>query len=323
MGDLNALLSYADRRGKGPISVSSFSCLEQFMQSCELQEMGKLKWTLENGYQECIQNGWQVHITGSKQYKVMGKLKNCRADLLSWSKKLRGNPQGEIKFLHEQLDFMQNQEPNDANMLHQKMLIQKLNDLWAKEEAYCLSFQFQACHTTADMDIVFSFPPVITSEMNNSLCADITLEEVKAATFQLGAFKAPGLDGFPGVFYQKHWDLVGGDVHKAISRFWATGFLLKEFNKMNIILIPKPFLSQIISPEQSAFVPGKMIQDNLVVAHEAFHGFAHRCYSQDAYMALKLDIHKAYDTADWLFLEPVLRAMGFHDWWVARVMEFV
>ncbi|GKV49287.1 hypothetical protein SLEP1_g56044 [Rubroshorea leprosula] len=147
-----------------------------------------------------------------------------------------------------------------------------------------LGSQFQACPTTADMDIVFSFPPVITSEMNNSLCADITLEEVRAATFQLGAFKAPGPDGFPGVFYQKHWDLVG---------------------------------------EQSAFVPGRMIQDNLVVAHEAFHGFAHRCYSQDAYMTLKLGIHKAYDTVDWLFLEQVLRAMGFHDWWVARVMECV
>ncbi|GLT60633.1 hypothetical protein SLA2020_333910 [Shorea laevis] len=481
MGDLNALLSYADRRGKGPISVSSFSCLEQFMESCELQEIGfkgnpytwtnsragpanvqhrldralansdwfqcyphaqilhelkigsdhsplilcsnaflkpprklfrfELKWTLENGYQECIQNGWQVHITGSEQYKVLGKLKNCRADLISWSKKLRGNPQGEIKLLHEQLDFMQNQEPNDANMMHQKMLIHKLNDLWAKEEAYwfqrsrvnwikhgdrnssffhctasrrrnrnqifqlqndagqllqseeeistyvfqSLSSQFQACPTTTDTDIVFSFPPVITSEMNNSLCADITLEEVRIATFQLGAFKAPGPDGFPGVFYQKHWDLVGGDVHRAISRFWATGFLLKEFNKTNIILIPKvknpqtlsqyrpislcnfvskiisrimvnrlqPFLSQIISPEQSAFVPGRMIQDNLVVAHEAFHGFAHRCYSKDAYMALKLNIHKAYDTVDWLFLEQVLRAMGFHDWWVTRVMEFV
>ncbi|GKV24612.1 hypothetical protein SLEP1_g34198 [Rubroshorea leprosula] len=341
MGDLNALLSYADRRGKGPISVSSFSCLEQFMESCELKEIGfrgnpytwtnsrsgpanvqhrldralansdwvrcyphaqilhelkigsdhsplimcsnafpkpprklfcfELKWTLENGYQECIQNGWQVHITGSEQYKVMGKLKNCRADLLSWSKKLRGNPQGEIKFLREKLDFMQNQEPNDANMLHQKMLIQKLNDLWAKEEAYwfqwsrlqndagqllqseeeistyvfrSLSFQFQACPTIADMDIVFSFPPVITSEMNNSLCIDITLEEVKAATFQLGAFKAPGPDGFPGVFYQKHWDLVGGDVHKAISRFWGQAmppqlvvqkamFLADEFCRVN------------------------------------------------------------------------------------------
>lgn len=48
-------------------------------------------------------------------------------------------------------------------------------------------------------------PPVVTPEMNTHLMRRVTEEEIYQATFQLGASKAPGPDGLPGLFYRHHW----------------------------------------------------------------------------------------------------------------------
>ncbi|KAL9672899.1 hypothetical protein QQ045_029152 [Rhodiola kirilowii] len=49
---------------------------------------------------------------------------------------------------------------------------------------------------------------VVNEEMNAVLNRDITKEEVRRAVFAQGPPKAPGLDGFPGIFYQKHWAFI-------------------------------------------------------------------------------------------------------------------
>lgn len=54
-------------------------------------------------------------------------------------------------------------------------------------------------------------------------------------------------------------------------------------------------LPQIISEEQSVFVPGKNITDNVLVAFEILHYMKRKNSGQDGVVALKLDISKAYD----------------------------
>lgn len=53
-------------------------------------------------------------------------------------------------------------------------------------------------------------PTPINREDNISILRAVTYEEVHSVVFSMGAFKAPGLDGFPLDFFQTFWEIVGG-----------------------------------------------------------------------------------------------------------------
>lgn len=72
----------------------------------------------------------------------------------------------------------------------------------------------------------------------------------------------------------------------------------------------KPWLSHIISENQSAFIPGRLITDNVLVAHELIHSLQTKIL-KTPYMALKLDIAKVFDKIEWFYIDAMLRKLGF------------
>lgn len=62
---------------------------------------------------------------------------------------------------------------------------------------------------TIGMEEVLSHIPTrVDGNMNARLNERYSKEEVKEALFQMFPIKAPGPDGFPAHFFQKHWDFV-------------------------------------------------------------------------------------------------------------------
>nr|GEV22087.1 hypothetical protein [Tanacetum cinerariifolium] len=142
------------------------------------------------------------------------------------------------------------------------------------------------------------------SEAFNMVC-DISSQEVKSAMFSMGNDKSPGLDGFTAAFFEDTWDIVGVDVIKAVKEFFTNGRLLKELNHTIIALIPKvntparvtnyrpisccnvlfkciskiivnrlkSSLKRLISPNQSAYVSGRCISDNILLTQEIMHNY--------------------------------------------------
>lgn len=194
----------------------------------------------------------------------------------------------------------------------------------------------------------------VTDQMNSELDRPFTCEEIEKALFSMKPNKSPGVDGFTAGFFQKHWSLIKSSVLAAVLGFLNGGDMPAMVNKTLLVLIPKVahpqelaqfrpislctvlykicskamanrlclLLDEIISDEQSAFVPGRLITDNVVIAYECIHYLRNRKGKQEA-CALKLDMAKAYDRVEWSYLEAVMQALGFSENWCALVMKCV
>ena len=47
------------------------------------------------------------------------------------------------------------------------------------------------------------------------------------------------------------------------------------------------------------------------------------CTGKKDFMAMKLDMSKAYDKMEWCFLEQILLKLGFQESWVALIMKCI
>ncbi|XP_074266286.1 uncharacterized protein LOC141588759 [Silene latifolia] len=151
----------------------------------------------------------------------------------------------------------------------------------------------------------------VTTGMNETFSAAYRGDEVLEALNQMHPLKAPGPDGMNALFYQTYWHIVGPSVTRMVLG------ILNGGPRQSI----KLFWGQLVSENQSAFTRETYL-DNLLIAFEMFH-YMKNSRGGGGHMALKLDMEKAYDRVEWLFLRRVLEVMGFDANWVSRVMQCV
>eukprot|EP00253_Pinus_taeda_P024397 PITA_24397 len=201
-------------------------------------------------------------------------------------------------------------------------------------------------------EITKNIPKMVSREDNFNLNKLVTKEEVSEVIRDMHNGKALGPNGFNVDFFKACWNVVKQDILNVVEDSRRSRTILKALNTSFISLIPKqdlvltsntfrpialcnvvykiiskilasklkPLLPSLISGEQSSYVEGRQILNNIIQAHEVVHMLTSK---MQAGMIMQLDIAKAYDEVNWIYMKKVLIAFGFDHNWARWVMALV
>lgn len=180
----------------------------------------------------------------------------------------------------------------------------------------------------------------ISDELAERVQADTSRDEIIEVLASIKNDKSPGNDGFTSYFFKAGWSIVGNDFVKAVMNFFKSSRILREVNTTCITLVPKVdnptslgeyrpiaccgvlykcitkiltrrmkmFIPLVVSQNQSAFIAGRYIQDNILLSQELLHNY-HR-NMKPSRCAVKVDLKKAYDTVRWEAIIFALQRVG-------------
>ncbi|XP_050281349.1 uncharacterized protein LOC126722235 [Quercus robur] len=150
----------------------------------------------------------------------------------------------------------------------------------------------------------------VSAEMNEVLLKPFVEDDVKHTLKQMDANTAPGSDGLPPLFLQT--------CPRKVSDFRPislSNVLYKLIAKVLANCL-KPLLPNLILETQSTFLSECLITDNVLIAHETLHYLKEKRSGKMGYMALKLDMWKAYDRVEWVYVERIMEKIGFSPRWI-------
>lgn len=179
-----------------------------------------------------------------------------------------------------------------------------------------------------------------SQSQQDAMAAHPTALEITTTLHKLNPNKSPGPDGFTSAFYKSAWSIVGEETLDAINRFFVSGFLPSSANSTILTLVPKKpgasaitdyrpisccnttykaiskilvkklklILNEVDLPNQTAFVKGRLLIENTLLASEIVQGY-HR-EGGPIRITIKVDIAKAFDTIRWEFIFQCMRGLG-------------
>lgn len=214
------------------------------------------------------------------------------------------------------------------------------------------SILFQTSQPDNDDELLEGFEAKVTPAMNRDLIKPVTETGIHRAVKAIKGDSAPGINGMTGKNFQKFWAVTGQQVTLEVKKFFHIGWFPQDWNHTQLFLLPKklnpnmmtdlrsislclvPYkivskilctrlkkiLPKIVSPTQGAFVAGQLISDNLLIAHEMVHELRTNSNCKQDFIAIKMDMSKAYGRVEWNFLEVLFQRMGFDQRWITRIM---
>jgi hypothetical protein len=202
---------------------------------------------------------------------------------------------------------------------------------------------FEGENNYSPLGISGTFPPLAPNQVDD-LAQDVSRLEIFETVKRFGNFKALEPGGFQGIFFKSQWNTVGEDFCSLILSIFEDPSKVKDINDTLISLIPKKdvvtcmkdfrpislcnvtyktvtkilaqrlrgCMEKLIGPWQSSFIPSRQSADNIIVAQEVFHSMRKKTGTV-GWMAVKIDLEKAYDRLNWEFIKDTLIDVGLPE----------
>lgn len=197
------------------------------------------------------------------------------------------------------------------------------------------------------------FPRIQESDLTR-ICRPVNEAEIKKAVFSFSPWKTPGPDGLQAGFFQKFWNQISPSICSFIKTTFQTGTFDENINHSFITLVPKrtpietvndfrpislcnttlkiitsiiaerfrPMMQKMISDTQASFLPERMAGDNIILVNEILHTMRHS-KAKNGYMALKVDLEKAFDRLNWDFIRETLFEVGLPSSIITLIMHCI
>eukprot|EP00253_Pinus_taeda_P033090 PITA_33090 len=202
------------------------------------------------------------------------------------------------------------------------------------------------------MRVVEKFPRFVLQEDSDELTKEVTMKELEATIKWFKKDRSPGPDRWIIESYIAFLDLLGNDLLNIIEHCRRNGRISSAIKSTFIALIPKanhpisfndyrpislcnclykiiakiianrlkPILSRHISPKQFAFLNHRQIHEAIATAQELLHSLH---IKKQKGMILKVDLSKAFDRANWLYIRLLLTHLGFPYSYIKWIMSCI
>ncbi|XP_071912372.1 uncharacterized protein [Coffea arabica] len=263
-------------------------------------------WLKHPGFLATVRQNWTQPLEGYGMFLLGQKLKRLRKELGIWNKNVFGNIFSKTlaaeEAMHQIEICLEESDTEDARTQWdvQGILLVEENAIGVEACNFFRDLLAAPAGTDeAAMQVLFdNIPTLLPNPDNDYLVRELINDEVKQAIFSLMAKVQQGPMASLGLSLCIVGILLG------------TMFVKQRRNS---------FIPLVISPEKSAFVRGREISDNILIAQDLVNGIDRRARGHN--IIFKLDMMKAFDRVSWDYLSRLLLRFGFNPRFVALVIN--
>ncbi|GKU90863.1 hypothetical protein SLEP1_g4808 [Rubroshorea leprosula] len=318
LGDFNEILRQSEKAGGNQRPYKQMEVFAEALNFCDFKEMGFkgpqftfIRKMHDNIIKERLDRvlmnpGWSGMFPGAFSHHLLALKSDHAPILVIATKTMNGFQHKRTKLFRFENYWIKDPDSQDNSLGRMEALEQELNDWQRREEVLWKQRSRVQWLKEGDKNTAFFHNRASARHKKNHIAG--LLDDRGSLVTDKRGVEGLCIKYFRDLFTSKYT----GPNSSILSALQGRVSPLMANN-----------LDRDFTSSESAFVPGRLIYDNIMVAIEAIHHLKNKKVGRRGHMAIKLDLSKAFDKVEWNFLEDTMRAMGFPERWINRVMTCV